>query len=73
MKDREIGQVSFSKKDNHEKKLWEHAAKQGKFSIYIKRLIDYDMRLSQVPMTTTVDVDIRAENEGDKEAAKGFI
>lgn len=45
MKERHIGQVSFNLLDEYEKELFKHATKEvnGKFSKYIKRLIERDL------------------------------
>jgi hypothetical protein len=40
---REIKSVSFCLADNHEQQLFQYAMNQGRFSKYIKRLIERDM------------------------------
>lgn len=41
---REVKSVSFCIKDRFEHDLYHHALQQGKFSKYIKRLIERDMQ-----------------------------
>lgn len=44
---REVKSVSFCVKDRYEHDLYQYALQQGKFSKYIKRLIDRDMKSIQ--------------------------
>lgn len=44
---RKVKSVSFCDKDRYEINLYLYAMKQGKFSKYIKRLIDRDMKTIQ--------------------------
>lgn len=72
MKERHIGQVSFNLLDEYEKGLWVFANqdKHGKFSQYIKRLIEQDRnghRNIILPMDPVQDL-----NE-DKSAAQAFL
>ncbi|WP_172369545.1 hypothetical protein [Sporosarcina jiandibaonis] len=74
-KDRNIGQVSFSKKNKFEAMLWEHAKKDehGDFSNYVKRLIHGDMESKIIPVTVTSDIVIKKESDDDADAASGFF
>lgn len=72
-KKREVGQVSFSMIDSYEKGLWDHSAKQGAFSKYVKRLIDRDINNSDYPVNLIGEVIPLSNKNEDKEAAKGFL
>ena len=51
--DRDVKSVAFSLVDAYESQLYAHALTKGKFSAYVKRLIDRDMGTSspQTPPT----------------------
>ncbi|KQL37102.1 hypothetical protein [Psychrobacillus sp. FJAT-21963] len=74
MKDRHIGQVSFNLLDEYEIGLLKHATKieNGKFSKYIKRLIERDREGKKVTHIANPQALI-IEEEEDVRAAGGFL
>lgn len=73
MKERHIGQVSFNLVDEYERNLYEHAIKKehGKFSQYIKRLIERDRE--GVKVNYHVLPQDSADDKEDVNAAGSFL
>lgn len=74
MRNREIESVSFSNKDEYEKKLHEFAKRpdHGAFSKYVKRLISMDMEGWKVRIPESEFVE-KSVNYVDKEAMNSFL
>jgi hypothetical protein len=70
MKERDIKPVSFSLQDPFESELLSHAAGQGKFSKYVKRLIWRDLEAKKkIKKAPSPDHVIH----GGKNAFNGFV
>lgn len=67
MADRKCKTASFDLTDAHEAKLLRHAEAQGKFSRYVKRLIERDMS------GVSAQVVVELPDDEDREAAGGFL
>lgn len=68
---RTIGQVSFNLNDAFEAKLHNHAAAQGVFSKYVKRLITRDIEGGGVTYAAAAPMPM--VNEEEKEAMGSFL
>lgn len=75
MKERHIGQVSFNLLDEYEIGLFNHANKKehGKFSQYIKRLIDRDLVGNRATSVSPIISHIIEEDEENVRAAGSFL
>ncbi|MDW0112149.1 hypothetical protein QT711_03060 [Sporosarcina saromensis] len=76
MKSREICPVSFNLKDEYERELFEFAKQpeNGRFSLFIKRLIAEERSRREAPIIPQAPVQVmKVDHEDNKQAAKGFL